>query len=69
MTFSMDSSEVLNRGSQTSCQGGEVWLLITTGAAFNQNVAASLVSTKLVETGFDRVYLLDHNEQCTARLK
>lgn len=50
-------------------QGGEVWLLITTGAAFSQNVAASMVSTKLVETGFDRVYLLDHNEQRTARLK
>ncbi len=50
-------------------QGGEVWLLIVTGAAFEQHVVASKVETRNAQTGFDRVYLLDLRERRVERLK
>ncbi|MET0401246.1 MAG: hypothetical protein ABW123_02535, partial [Cystobacter sp.] len=34
-------------------KGGEIWLLIVTGAAFEQHVVASKVEIRSAKTGFD----------------
>lgn len=48
---------------------GDVWLLFVTGARFEQNVYASLVKERNMQSKFDRVFLLDLRDEPVVTLK
>lgn len=48
---------------------GEVWLLFVTGARFEQNVYASLVKERNMQSKFDRVFLLELRDETVVTLK
>lgn len=48
---------------------GDVWLLFVTGSRFEQNVYASLVKERELQSKFDRVFLLDLRDETVVTLK